>query len=237
MIPIKDTVPGQRGFPIVNVLLILTNILVFVVFELGQPSERALEMLVTAAGVVPTEIVSGRDLPPPAPLGFVYSTLITSMFLHGGFLHLGSNMLYLWVFGDNVENALGHLRYFVFYTLCGILAGITHVLLNVGSSIPSIGASGAIAGVLAAYLVMFPQAQVRTLVFLGPFIVLPRISAFFLIGFWFVLQLLNGVASLGVQSEQTSGVAVWAHVGGFVAGFLLVHVFRRREASYSALVR
>ena len=232
MIPISDAMT-RRSFPLVNLFLIVANILVFVVYELGQPSERALDQFIRAAGVVPVEVVSGRDVPPLAPLGSIYTTLLTSMFLHGGFLHLGSNMLYLWVFGDNVEDTLGHVPYLVFYLLCGVLAGVAHIALNLHSNIPSIGASGAIAGVLGGYLVLFPRASIRTLIFLGPFITMPRVSAILLIGFWFVMQLFSGIASLGVESEQTSGVAVWAHVGGFVAGFILVRFFRAGSPSYA----
>ena len=233
MIPISDAPGVRRTFPIVNILIILANIVVFIFVELTQPSERALEQLIMAAGVIPTEIISGRDLPPLAPLGNVYLTLLTAIFLHGGFLHLAGNMLYLWVFGDNVEDTFGHLGYTVFYLVCGVLAGLTHIVANAQSSVPSIGASGAIAGVLGAYLIMFPHASIRTLVFLGPFITMPRLSAVLLIGFWFVLQLFSGVASLGVRAEQTSGVAFWAHVGGFVAGVVLAALFRPRRAAYS----
>jgi membrane associated rhomboid family serine protease len=150
------------------------------------------------------------------------------MFMHGGFLHIASNMLYLWVFGDNVEDRFGHLGFLIFYLAAGVVASLTHIFMNMGSQIPSVGASGAIAGVLGAYLVMFPGASIRTLVFLGPFILLPRISAIFLIGFWFLSQAFAGLASLGATSEQTSGVAVWAHIGGFIAGIVLVPLFRRR---------
>lgn len=237
MIPISDMPGVRRRFPIVNVLLILANVFVFVVYELGQPGEAALNQFIQAAGVIPSELVSGRDLPPAAPFGTVYSTLITSMFLHGGLLHLGSNMLYLWVFGDNVEDAFGSLPYLAFYLLCGLLASAAHIFFNLGSGIPSIGASGAIAGVLAGYVVLYPKASIRTLLFLGPFITMTRVSALILIGFWFLLQLFNGVVSLGVQTEQTSGVAVWAHVGGFVAGFILVQLFRPRGSTVARLAR
>jgi membrane associated rhomboid family serine protease len=236
VIPISDVAGRRRTFPIVNILLILVTIYVFVAYELMVPSEAALDRIVQAAGVVPRELLSGRDLPPFAPLGNIYLTLLTSMFLHGSLLHLGGNMLYLWVFGDNVEDSLGHLAYLAFYLLCGVIAGVVQAFVNAGSAIPSIGASGAIAGVLAGYLLRFPHAQVRTLVFLGPFIVFPRISAILLIVFWFALQLFSGVASLGMQSEQTSGVAFWAHIGGFLAGLVLINVFpRRRFASGDAL--
>ena len=231
MIPISDMAGRSRSLPIVNVLLILASIYVFVAYELMAPSEAALNRLVQAAGVIPSELLTGSDREPFAPLGNIYLTLVTSMFLHGSLLHLGSNLLFLWVFGDNVEDSMGHIPYLAYYLLCGVVAGLAHTLVNAGSAIPSIGASGAIAGVLAGYLLRFPHAQVRTLVFLGPFIVFPRISAIILIVFWFVLQVFSGVASLSVQTEQTSGVAIWAHIGGFVAGLILINLFPRRRAS------
>jgi membrane associated rhomboid family serine protease len=230
VIPISDMAGRSRSLPIVNVLLILASIYVFVAYELMAPSEAALDRLVQAAGVIPRELLTGSDREPFAPLGNIYLTLVTSMFLHGSLLHLGSNLLFLWVFGDNVEDSTGHIPYLIYYLLCGVVAGLVHTLVNAGSAVPSIGASGAIAGVLAGYLLRFPHAQIRTLVFLGPFIVFPRISAIILIVFWFVLQVFSGVASLGVRTEQTSGVAFWAHIGGFVAGFILINLFPRRRA-------
>ena len=225
MIPLSDD-PRSRRLPWVTILLIVANIAVFV-YELGL-SERRLDVFVAAFGTVPLEIMTGRDLPPASPTP-VYLTLLTAMFIHGGFLHIGSNLLYLWVFGDNVEDKFGHVTYLFFYFASGIIASLSHVLVNAGSDIPSVGASGAIAGVLGAYLLLFPGAQVRTLLFLGPILLFPRISAFILIGFWFLSQFFSGLASLGMRSEQTSGVAVWAHIGGFVAGFLLALVLRPRE--------
>jgi membrane associated rhomboid family serine protease len=224
VIPLSDDENRRRRFPVINLSLILINLYVYFFVELAQPSERALETLVRSAGVIPLEILTGRDLPPGAPFGLVQLTLITSMFLHGGLLHLCSNMLYLWVFGDNVEDAMGHLNYLLFYLVTGVLASASHVALNMQSGIPSIGASGAIAGVLAGYLALFPTARIRTLLILPPFILLPRVSALVLIGLWFVMQLIAGLTSLGV-AEESSGVAVWAHVGGFVAGYLLVRLF------------
>jgi len=229
MIPLGDS-PVRRSFPWVTVFLIAANVFVFI-NELGM-SDLQLEGFVQSAGTIPIEILTGRDFSPPAPIpGVVWVTLITAMFVHGGFLHIASNMIYLWVFGDNVEDTLGHLPYLAFYLVVGVLAGLTHVFINVGSDVPSVGASGAIAGVLGAYLIMFPHAQVRTLIFLGPFITWPRVSAVLLIGFWFLTQLVSGLASLNVRTHETSGVAVWAHIGGFVAGVLLALILRRRSQS------
>jgi membrane associated rhomboid family serine protease len=223
VIPLGDEL-RRRRFPVVMLLILAANLLAFAYeWSLRGP---ALEQLVRSAGVIPAEYVAGQDLPPPAPAGIVYLTVLSAMFLHGGLLHLGSNMLYLLVFGDNVEGRLGHLGFALFYLLCGLIASAVYIYVNAGSQVPSVGASGAIAGVLAGYLVQFPQARIRTLVFLGPFILVPRIAAVFLIGFWFVTQLLSGLGSLGATTEQTTGVAFWAHIGGFVAGLVLVNVFR-----------
>src|SRR5579864_1952651 len=228
MIPLKDYPGDRRTFPWVMLTILLVNIVVFL-FELGQGSEAALNDLFRADGVVPTEFTKGVQTGPPPPFGILYLTLITSMFLHGGLLHIASNMLYLFIFGDNVEDRLGHLRFLVFYFLCGIIAGITHIAANAGSDTPSIGASGAIAGVLAAYLRLFPSAQVRTLIFIGPIFLFPRIAAAFLIVFWFITQFVSGVTSLGAPTDTSGGVAVWAHVGGFLSGLILVQIMRPRE--------
>jgi rhomboid family protein len=225
VIPLSDD-PPRRSTPLVMIAIVLANIAVFL-YELSL-GDRGLEQFFFSAGVIPAEYLTGRNIGPPPPGGIIYLTLFTSMFMHGGFLHIASNMLYFWVFGDNVEDRFGHLGFLIFYLVSGVIASLTHIFMNMGSQIPSVGASGAIAGVLGAYLVMFPGASIRTLVFLGPFIMLPRISAIFLIGFWFLSQAFAGLASLGATSEQTSGVAVWAHIGGFLAGIVLVPVFRRR---------
>jgi membrane associated rhomboid family serine protease len=231
MIPIGDDPPKPRSFPLVTITLIAINVVVFL-YELSLGN--GIDGLFRSAGVVPQEFTVGQDLPPPAPLNIYYTTLLTSMFLHGGFLHIGSNMLFLWIFGDNVEDRLGHLKYLLFYLLCGLGASAAHIYFNWGSRIPSVGASGAIAGVLAGYLVLFPSASIRTLIFLGWFVTVARVPAIIMIGFWFVTQLLAGVASLG-HVEQTSGVAFWAHVGGFVVGLPLVLLLRgpARALSYS----
>jgi membrane associated rhomboid family serine protease len=202
--------------------------------------QQALAASVCNLGMVPGELTHMAPLGAGVPLGRGMACIVdndpinavtpfTSMFLHGGWGHLLGNALFFWVFGNNIEDSLGHFRFLVFYLACGVLAGITHIIVNANSPIPSIGASGAIAGVLAAYLRLFPHAQVRTLIFLGPIVLVPRIAAAFLIIFWFATQFFAGISSLGATTEQTSGVAVWAHIGGFVAGLLLVEVLRRRD--------
>ena len=233
MIPIGDDPGPRRLTPIVTFTLVAINVLVFI-YELSLGG--AVEGLFRSAGVIPLEFARNQDLPPAAPGGSYYTTLLTSMFLHGGLLHIGSNMLFLWVYGDNVEDRLGHGRFLLFYLLCGLVASATHIFFNWGSRIPSIGASGAIAGVLAGYLLLFPRASIRTLLFLGPFITMTRVPAVLLIGFWFVTQVFSGVAAIG-ESEQTSGVAFWAHVGGFVAGLPLVLLLRQRQRSYDFAFR
>src|ERR1700682_3689971 len=228
MIPVRDD-PGEprRSFPWVMLTILVLNVVAFV-FELGVGDTGSLDNLFLAAGVVPVEFTRGGLVGPPPPLGMPWTTLFTSMFLHGGFLHIASNMLYLFIFGDNVEDRLGHFRFLVFYFLCGIAAGLTHIAFNADSALPSIGASGAIAGVLAAYLRLFPHAQVRTLIFIGPIVLVPRIAAAFLIIFWFATQFFSGITSLGATTDQTSGVAVWAHIGGFISGLIFLEILRPR---------
>ena len=210
MFPIKDDIPSSRA-PIVNVLFIVVNILVFL-FEVSLGPQ--LQSFIQTYGLVPAH--------------FQFSHLFTSMFLHGSWAHVLGNMLYLWIFGDNVEDRLGHVGYFFFYMICGVAAGYAHVLTNAGSLVPTVGASGAIAGVLGAYLVLFPQARILTLL---PFFTTTYISAGYFLGFWFVLQILLGALNLGMA--QTGGVAFLAHVGGFVAGAffgLLARAFIREPA-------
>lgn len=198
--------------------LIVINLLVFgYEVQLG----RHLNQFILAHAVIPLQLAS---------VGMTVDQLIrltTAMFLHGGWFHVLSNMLYLWIFGDNVEGRLGHVRYLVFYLLTGYIATIAHVLYSPLAKAPLIGASGAIAGVLGAYLILFPRAKVFTLVFLFIFIQILPIPAVIFLGLWFVLQILNGVAGLTDQAAQ--GVAFWAHIGGFIAGMLLVKLFARRR--------
>ncbi len=207
MIPIGDDNTTRRTFPGVTYGLIAVNVVVFLV-ELGQPD---LQAFIERWGAVPAVIDTGHGL----------ETLVTSMFLHAGWWHLLGNMLFLFVFGDNVEDAFGHVRYLLFYLACGILAGLGQVLLSPGSPLPGVGASGAISGVLAAYLIMFGANRVRVLIGIFPAVV----PAYVMIGVWIVLQFLNGLASVA-NTAQTGGVAYGAHIGGFAGGVVLTLLLR-----------
>ncbi|MGH7572781.1 MAG: rhomboid family intramembrane serine protease [Gemmatimonadota bacterium] len=214
--PLGDDDSGMRITPIVTFALIAINVLVFLI----QLMQGDIESFFMKWSVVPVEYGQQTDLPPTHP-GPFWTTLFSSMFMHGGFLHLGGNMLFLWIFGDNVEEAMGHVKYLVFYLLCGVAAALAQILLDLDSQIPSLGASGAISGVLAAYLILFPKQRVRVLVFRA----ITQMPAIIVIGMWIVLQFINGIGQMA-RTEQTGGVAYAAHIGGFVAGLLLVWVFR-----------
>ena len=216
MIPLRDTI-RTRSFPFVNWLLIITNVLVFL-FE-NSLGGRALEQFIGVFGLVPARLVAGEP--------FALITIFTSMFLHGGWLHLIANMWALYIFGDNVEDRMGHSRYLAFYLLVGIVGGLAQTFVDSTGIIPMVGASGAIAGVLGAYLLLYPRARVVTLI---PIFFLPwfvEIPAILYLGFWFASQFFGGVAALGVVAA--GGVAYWAHIGGFVAGLLMVRAFARKE--------
>ncbi len=223
MIPISDAETRRRRFPFVNLLLLATTIGVFL-YQVGL-GEAAMEATFLRYGVVPVELSTGRDLPPTSDLP-LWSTLLTSMFLHGGWLHLGGNMLYLFIFGDNVEDRLGHATYLAFYLVCGVVAALTQVAIDTQSQVPMVGASGAIAGVLAAYLLFFPNARVTALLVFGFFARIIPVPAILLVGLWALLQFFSGVASLGTTAA--GGVAYWAHIGGFVAGLVLALLLRPR---------
>ena len=219
MLPIgDDDVAGGTG-RFVTIALVAANVFAFFI-ELGQPSEGALQSLIQAWGVVPREYAAHQDLAPHIPLPF-WSTLLTSMFLHAGWAHLGGNMLYLWIFGDNLEKVLGHARMLAFYLVCGVAAGLTHIAFGPNSTVPTVGASGAISGVLGGYLVLFPRNRVRVLTRGG----IATVPAFVMLGLWILIQLLSGVGSIANTQEGGGGVAFMAHVGGFVAGVVLVKVF------------
>jgi membrane associated rhomboid family serine protease len=220
MIPIGDDDSDRRFAPLVNYVLIAINVLVFVFLQGMGGNEK----FTYAFSAVPAEILTGKDLtggvlePTPVP---VYFTLITSMFMHGGWAHLLGNMLFLWVFGDNIENRIGHSRYLIFYLVCGIIASLSHVFVSGASSeIPSLGASGAISGVLGGYMLLFPSRRVRVLMGRG----ITEVPAFVALGIWIVFQIISGIGLLG--GDQTGGgVAYAAHIGGFIAGLALIKLF------------
>lgn len=220
MIPLRDNIPHQR-MPVVTVGLIIVNFLVFL-YELFLGNN--LDEFLYRFGVVPVKL--GMDI------SFIDKIFpfLTSMFLHGGWIHLIGNSLFLWIFADNVEDQLGHIRFLFFYLTCGIVASFIHLLFNWNSSLPAIGASGAIAGVLGAYFIMFPRARVEVLVpffFIWELIELP---AFFFLGLWFIYQFVLGIFSVGYSG---AGIAFWAHIGGFLAGVWLLKYFKkRREVLY-----
>jgi membrane associated rhomboid family serine protease len=216
MFPIGDSDVEGSGPGLVTIGLVIVNTAVFIAeITVFRPGLRE---FFDQYGVVPAQVLQGQQL---------YSFL-TSLFLHGGWFHLISNMVFLWIFGDNVEAALGRFMYLAFYLLGGVAAFLTHVLVNPTSSLPSVGASGAIGAILGAYVVMFPRSQVRVLLLFGFFLVIRRITAILFLGLWFVMQFFSGIASLGAETAQTGGVAVWAHVGGFVFGLLVGFLFRGR---------
>ena len=218
MIPFRDNIPS-RTFPFITLLLILANIVAFL-FELSL-SPRVLDAFIRTFGVIPADIPAWPGS--QEPLVAIIVPYFTSMFLHGGWMHLIGNMWYLWIFGDNVEDRVGHFRFLVFYLLCGLGAGIVHTVVNLSSVIPSVGASGAIAGVLGAYAVSFPKARVLTLLPIFIFVQIIEIPALIVLGLWFLMQFLYGTASLAVAtSSSTGGVAWWAHIGGFIIGMILV---------------
>ncbi len=228
MFPIKDTVPS-REFPVVTWALIIVNSLVFLFETTLSPAE--LERLFYLFGVVPARYSH------PAWAVFWglpidnYWPFLTNMFLHGGWTHIISNMWTLYLFGDNVEDRMGHGKFLIFYILCGISASVTHFIFNIHSTVPALGASGAIAGVMAAYLILFPTSRVITLIpifFLPYFIEIPAVIY---IGVWFITQLFSGTFSL-LSPKAGGGIAWWAHIGGFLMGLVLLPFFKKREPGY-----
>jgi membrane associated rhomboid family serine protease len=239
LMPIGDDNEGRHSTPYVTYILIAINLAVF--FLLQMPSDA----FTYGYATVPAEITRGVDItrpvqvdgaalphyPGPQP---IYLTLFTAMFMHGGFAHIFGNMLYLWIFGDNVEDAMGHVKFLIFYLLCGLAASAAHIFSEPNSLIPSLGASGAIAGVLGGYLLMFPSRQVRVLIGWVGIVAMP---ALIVIGFWGVLQFLGGFGSIARTEQTGGGVAYWAHVGGFIAGLVLVNLFRNARSRERAQQR
>lgn len=230
MIPYKDENPTVLT-PIVTVGVIVLNVLAWLFLE-GGGSQQSLAAAVCQLGVIPGELTRSLAVGTTIPLGPglhcvtgapSYATLLTSMFMHGGWLHLIGNMWFLWVFGNNIEDSMGHARYVLFYLLCGVAAAATQILVDPASRLPMVGASGAISGVLGGYVLLYPRVRVHTLITLGFFVTTVALPAYVMLGYWFVLQLLLG--TVGALSRVEGGVAVWAHVGGFIAGLALIKLF------------
>jgi membrane associated rhomboid family serine protease len=213
MIPIKDDLP-IRSTPWITMGLIAVNLFVFL-YEASLGAH--VEQLIVSYGAIPSVLMQNSPIPP--------MTVFTSMFLHAGILHVGGNMLYLWIFGNNIEDVMGPGRFILFYLMCGIVAVYGHAWVEPASQVPMVGASGAVSGVLGAYLLLFPRARVLTLLPLGFFTQMVHIPALWVLGFWIVVQLVNGLSSL----NQVGGVAWFAHIGGFLAGMLLIPVFKKKE--------
>lgn len=229
MFPIGDENEQGVGVAFISIALIALNVLAFLL-EINRP-ERAVQSFIQAWGVVPGEFTARADLPPVIPYPF-WATLFTSMFLHAGWGHLLGNMLFLWVFGDNIEHRVGHVRFLLFYLVCGLAASFAHIFFNSESLIPAVGASGAISGVLGGYLLLFPRNRVYVLTWGG----VAAVPALLMLGLWILIQFVNGVGSIAYTTQTSGGVAYMAHIGGFAAGLLLAPLFasgravRRRSA-------
>lgn len=228
MIPLRDDNPAEIT-PIVTVSFIVACALVFF-YQASLPPQPS-ELFVYRFGAIPANVFGEVRLPPEIAAIPPFATLITSMFLHGGWLHLIGNMLYLWIFGNNVEDAMGHVRFVIFYITCGILAALTHAVTAPSSTVPMVGASGAISGILGAYLLLYPRAQVLVLIPLGLFTRIMYVPAALVLGLWFVMQVLSGGMSLG---REGGGVAFFAHVGGFLTGMALIGFFKRPNVRFFA---
>jgi membrane associated rhomboid family serine protease len=222
LIPYKDDNPTST-FPFVTIGIIVLNILIFL-FEVA--SQSGIKDVTYAYGAIPHYILTFEKNQPVHPA----LTIFSSMFMHGGFFHLGGNMLYLWIFGNNIEDRLGHIRFIFFYIFCGIVSAYAYAVTNSHSLIPMIGASGAVSGILGAYLLLFPRTHVHTLVFLGFFITTVRIPALIVIGFWAILQFVNGLLSTGLN--EGGGVAWFAHIGGFLIGLLTIKLWLPKRTKY-----
>jgi membrane associated rhomboid family serine protease len=228
MIPLNDDNPAEIT-PIMTVGFIAACVLVFL-YQASLP-EQSGEAFVYQFGAIPATVFGNAALPPEVAVIPPFVSLITSMFLHGGWMHLIGNMLYLWIFGNNVEDAMGHIKFVIFYITCGIVAVYSHGITDPNSTVPMVGASGAISGVLGAYVLLFPHAQVLVLIPLGVFTRMMYVPAAVVLGLWFLMQVLSGGMSLG---RSGGGVAFFAHVGGFLAGMVLIGLFKRPDVRFFA---
>lgn len=221
MIPYKDDNPINI-VPISTILIISLNMLVFIMQLLSGEDSRS---IVYSYGAIPQNIVSFQSNQPIHPA----LTIFTSMFMHGGLFHLLWNILFFWIFGNNIEERLGHIRFIFFYLFCGVAAALSHILLSPNSTVPMIGASGAVSGMLGAYILLFPMTQVRTIVLLGFYITVVRVPALIVIGFWAIIQVLSALLSQGNAAQ--GGIAFFAHVGGFVAGLFTIKLWQPRRSN------
>jgi membrane associated rhomboid family serine protease len=227
MFPLKDTVPSS-SFPFVTIGIIVIN---FVVFFYELTLGPQLNTFINQYGVIPSHILISLNknwfnfIPASVPV-------FSSIFIHGGWMHIIGNMWYLWIFGDNIEDRTGHFRFFLFYVICGVAATVSHVIMNPASNLPTVGASGAIAGVMGAYLILFPRSRILTLIFLIIFIQIIEIPAIFFLGFWILLQVVSGSISFGL-TQESGGVGWWAHIGGFFVGLVMVFFFRKRKRIFA----
>ena len=222
MLPIKDDIPTQRK-PVITIALIVVNCLVF--FYENMLGRGGFALFTQKWGLIPVEFTTGVELTPHIATSS-FANLFTSMFMHGGFIHLGGNMLYLWIFGNNIEDRLGKVKFILFYFASGIVAALTFIVTDIHGEVPMVGASGAIAGILGAYIVIYPYARVQTVIFVLYFIRIARIPALFLLGFWFVLQVFSGLPALGTSGG--GGTAWFAHIGGFIFGVVVFKLFVKK---------
>ena len=244
MFPYRDDNP-TLATPIVAVLLIGLNVVVWVFIQ-GMGADPQLSKSVCELGLIPGEylgrLAPGQTIPLGPEMGCriegrsEWYTPLSSMFLHGGWFHLIGNMWFLWVFGNNVEDSMGHFRFFIFYLLCGLAAAAAQTFVSPNSAIPMVGASGAISGVMGSYIVLYPKVRIHMLIFLGFFITTVVVPAYLMLGYWFLLQILGGLPTIG---NEEGGVAFWAHAGGFIAGVVLIQIFKnpRLVAEHRALAR
>jgi membrane associated rhomboid family serine protease len=226
LIPLKDENPTEIT-PYVTVIFLLANVVVWTSVQ-GAGDPAALLSSVEQFGVVPCQVTGAC----PAQ-GLTWESVLTSMFMHGSWEHLLGNMVFLWVFGNNIEDSMGHTRFILFYLICGVLAAGAHIALVPQSPVPAVGASGAISGIMGAYILLYPRVRVYT--WIPPFFFLP-LRAAFLLGYWFLIQLGMGLVTVGPEAGHQGGIAVWAHIGGFVAGLVLIRLFEKRELT-SAKIR
>ena len=233
MFPIRDDQP-RFSTPFVNYFIIGLNIAVYLLIEIPAQFQgaRAFNVLVAQFGLIPHDLTRAIAGTPQYPLSANLLTIFTSMFLHADLFHIIGNLWFLWIFGDNIEDSVGHFPYLIFYLLCGVAAAVTDIAIDPLSQMPTIGASGAIAGIMGAYIVLYPRARVQTLVVLIVFITFWWLPAWVFLGYWFLIQFIFTSVTATAAHHQTGGVAFAAHVGGFVAGLVMIKIFPRRARSY-----